>query len=240
MKFSKFAKAVKFSALTLHTLKTIHGKKIEPYKNVEAPDELNKPVKFRPTQNPISYTHLVFGGEYLSHLEFKFDFKFGPPKELLIYNKSQLIEWLRRAVLTKDDYKSKYIKVKKLEQSNITFIFDEKTWIADTIKGSRARLGYLKNSVIIPMKTRLPDLVLMNYPRPFLGHFLSKALHQYFKRNRSAMKFQNYFKFLDKINPDFFNYDVDWFRSEFKLTVKNTVILGALYMAFGIKRRLKA
>jgi len=238
MKIKSSLKAAVLGGLSLHAIKTLHGKPIKPYKDPEAPSELNKPLKFKPKKNPIGYTNFVFGGEYLGHLEFKFDYRFSSPKELLIYDKSELIHWLKERILSKDDYKSKYIKVKSCDKRSITFVFDEQVWFRDTLKGAKARLGYLKNKVLIKWTALLPDLVLMRYARPFLGGYLCKELHQYFKRNRSAMKFQAHFKWLGKINPDFFDYKIDWFRQEFVLTLKNTVILGALAAAFGIKHTI--
>lgn len=238
MKIKSSLKAAVLGGLSLHAIKTLHGKSIKPYKDPEAPEELNKPLKFKPKKNPVGYANFVFGGEYQGHLEFKFDYQFSSPKELLIYDKTELVHWLKERILSTDDYKSKYIKVKKVDNRSVAFIFDEQTWFRNTLKGAKAKLGYLKNKVLIPWKIPLPDLALTRYARPFLGGYLCKELLQYFKRNRSAMKFQAHFKWLDKINPDFFDYKIDWFRHEFVLTLKNTVILGALLAAFGIKKYL--
>lgn len=237
--FKKFADAAVIGKLALHTLKTFHGKPIKPYRDPEAPSEFNKPVRSRPSQNPVGFTNMVFAGEHMNHLEFKFDYTLRDPDEMLVYSKAELASWLKERILSQADRKSKYLKIKNLGKRSITIVFHEELWIQDTLKGTRPHLGYFKTKVFIPWKLQIPDVILTKYARPFLGPFLSKKVNQYFRRNRQAMKFQNYFKFLDKINPDFFEYGIEWYRSEFMLTLKNTVILGALLAAFGIRKALR-
>lgn len=239
MKLGSILKGAAIGAIGYNAIKTLHGQPIEPYKNVQAPSELNKPIKFHPTTNPIALTELIWAGESQQHLEFKFRYAFGPSREQLIYNRQELSEWLRERILSDRDKKEKYIKVKTISPAYVTFIFDEEKWIGDTLKGAKAELGYLKNKIIIKWKILLPDLVQTRYGRPFLERYLQKRFHQYFKRHRSAMKFQRWFQWLDKIDPDMFDYSIDWFKNALVMTVKNAVILGALLTYFGIKKAIK-
>jgi len=232
----KFLKSAALGYVSLHTLKTIHGTQIKPYKKVEAPDELNKPQKQKPKTNPIGYFTRVWSGENMGHLEFKFDFMFAQPKETLIYSQSDLASWLKERILSDNDKKSPFIKIKSIRNQTVTFVFNEELWLEKTLKNAKVEVGYIPNKLIIKWTVPLPDMVMIHYSRPFLGPYLSKKLHQYFKRHRSAMKFQKWFKWLDKINPDFFTYNVDFFKSAFILTVKNSVILGAVLTALGIKK----
>ena len=239
MKLSSMFKAAAVGAVGYHAIKTLHGQPIQPYKKVEAPQELNKPIKSHPTTNPISLAEMIWAGESNGHLLFKFRYAFGMSKEQLIYTRQNLSDWLRERILSQRDQKEKYIKVKSITPIYVTFVFNEEKWIQDTLKGAKAELGYLKNKIIIRWKIMLPDLVQTRYSRPFLERFLEKKFHQYFKKHRSAMKFQRWFKWLDKIDPDFFEYSIDWFKNALVMTVKNTVILGALLTYFGIKKTIK-
>jgi len=239
MKLGKILKAAAVGVVSYNAIKTLHGQSIQPYKKIEAPDELNKTIKSRPLTNPISLTEMIWSGESNNHLEFKFRYAFGVSREQLIYTRQNLSDWLRERILSQRDQKEKYIKIKSISPLYVTFIFNEERWIENTLKGARAELGYLKNKIIIKWKIPLPDLVQTRYARPFLERFLEKKFHQYFKRHRSAMKFQRWFKWLDKIDPDFFEYSIDWFKNALVMTVKNTVILGALLTYFGIKKAIK-
>jgi len=235
----KFLKSAALTTVSLHTLKTLHGKPIEPYKNVKAPPELNKPIKQKPKTNPIGHFTRVWSGEVMGHLEFKFDFQFAQPEETLIYNKTDLANWLRERILSDNDKKTDYIKIKAIRGKTVTFIFNEEKWLKDTLKNARVDVGYIPNKLIIKWTVPLPDMVMIHYSRPFLGPYLSKKLHQYFKRHRSAMKLQKWLRWLDKINPDFFNYEVDFFKNAFILTVKNSVVLGAVLTALGVKKIMR-
>lgn len=241
IKFGTLAKAAAIGGVALHTIKTVHGKPIKPYKDPEKPVELNRPLKIKPKENPIAYTNYVYSGDHMGHLVFKFDYAFRVPDELLQYNQRELAEWLREKILSKRDKKEDYIAVRTLRKTakEVEFVFDEKKWFDDTLKGAKAELGYIPDKVIIHYTVALPDLVAERHPRTFLEQYLERTLHQYFKRNRSKMKFQKWFKWLEKISPDMFDYDIDWYRSTFVLKLKTTVVLGALAAAFGITKYLK-
>jgi len=247
MKISKILKAAAIGVVGMHALKTFHTKRytspgysIKPAGTSDfAPAELNKPIpKKKPGANPLTVT-FVYAGDHMGTMIFKWDYLWITPKEKLIYNRNDIISWLKDRILSNSDKKSKYIVIKKLDNRTITFAFDHNTWFKDTLKKAKATIGYIPNKVFIKWTVPIPDLPMTKYSRAFLTTFLCRNLNNYFRKNRSAMKFQKYYKWLDKVNPDFFRYNVDWFKLEWILTLKNTVILGTLALAFGVKKALK-
>lgn len=236
-------KAATIGILGTHAINTFSKKYTTPGYQIRSPKadyapSALKPIKKRPGSNPLSAMH-VYSGEYIGKLIFTWDYSWIQPKETLIYNKSDTIGWLKDRILSDADQKSNYISLKKITNSEVTFVFEPELWIKDTLKGASAQAKYFKNGLRVKWSVPLPDLPLTKYPRPFLGTYLAKQFHNYFNHHRSQMSFAKHWKWLKTINPDVFTYSIDWFRLELIMTLKNSVILGALLTALGIKRVLK-
>jgi hypothetical protein len=232
MKIGQILKTAGWIAVGSSVLKTLTRTRPEPYAQIDAPQVYNQPIKKSPGSNPI-VVNFVFSGDSLGKLIFKWDYSWIEPKESLKYSPGELAEWLRSRILSDADKKSPYVVISKIEGSTATFAFEHNKWLNDTMKGAKARLKYLKNGVLIKWAVPLPDIVLTRYARPFLETWLCRQFKAYFTRNRSALKLQGIFKWLDKIYPGVFDYKIDWFTNELDLTVKSAIVIGALIAAFG-------
>lgn len=142
-------------------------------------------------------------------------------------------KWLESRTY-RDDLK--YIKIKKADDKKVIFVFDIDKWMNDSIKTLRPRF-------VPPMTLRfrfrkdLPDYIRIDAPPNDLKIFLAKQFKDFLKHNTNKLKHKE-FSFLKKITADLFTYDIDLQHSEFKATLKYSVILAGLagYMVYKHKK----
>jgi hypothetical protein len=147
------------------------------------------------------------------------------------------LDYLKSRTDSKD---LKYLSIERADATKIIYIFEVDKWLNDNFNSARPKF-ILPATLAFRFKVPIPRFLSTEAPRNDLSNFIGTQFKLWLKNKPTKLQDPS-LKFLKKMSPDLFEFEVDYQYEEIRAAVKYSVVLGALgaYMLYRYKKNLPA
>jgi len=123
------------------------------------------------------------------------------------------------------DKDEKYIDIVRSDNEYIVYHWNIDRWMNDNFNSSPQYKAPI--SLIFPIKYAVPRFIYSHAGPTDIVTFIINNFKQYVRAHKNKL-YSKHFKFLKYITPEIFSYNINWQKNEIKLSIKYSIILGAL------------